>query len=329
VAPVAEFQTRRGRLFGLAYRLLGSAAEAEDAVQDAFLRWDRADLATIEHPDAWLAKVVTNLCLTRLTAARATREQYLGPWLPEPVPTDALGPLETAEQRESVSLAVLTLLERLTPAERAVFVLREAFGYTHREVAEVMELSEANCRQLYRRATQHLAAHRPRFQPSREQRERLAARFLAAAQDGDLRGLEEVLAEDVTSWADGGGHVGTARRPVTGRDRVVRYLAGGWRKVPVGLEFAFAEVNGTTAILAVAGGTVLAAVALEFDGERIAEIRIMANPEKLSHLAGLASPNRHDTDSRHGRHRNPGPRGGTDTDRGRHAGAGAESPVRP
>jgi RNA polymerase sigma factor (sigma-70 family) len=142
VAPVAEFQTRRGWLFGLAYRLLGSADEAEDAVQDAFLRWDGADRAAIEHPDGWLAKVVTNLCLNRLTAARATRERYVGPWLPEPVLTDVLGPLETAEQRDSVSLALLMLLERLTPAERAVFVLREAFGYSDRDVAEVLELAQ-------------------------------------------------------------------------------------------------------------------------------------------------------------------------------------------
>jgi RNA polymerase sigma-70 factor (TIGR02957 family) len=275
-------------MFGLAYRLLGSAAEAEDAVQDAYLRWDRADGTTITHPDAWLAKVVTNLCLNRLTSARATRERYVGPWLPEPVPTDSLGPLETAEQRDSVSLALLTLLERLTPAERAVFVLREAFGYSHGEVAQVMELSEANCRQLYRRATQHLAEHRTRFQPSREQRERLAARFLAAAQDGDLRALEELLAEDVISWADGGGHQPMARRPVLGRDKVARYLAGAWRKVPGAVTFAFTEVNGQTGFVIAASGTVMAVVALEFDGERVADVRIIANPAKLSRFAGLA-----------------------------------------
>jgi RNA polymerase sigma-70 factor (ECF subfamily) len=275
-------------LFGLAYRLLGSADEAEDAVQDAYLRWDRADRAAIEHPDAWLAKVVTNLCLNRLTAARATRERYLGPWLPEPVPTDVLGPMETAEQRDSVSLALLTLLERLTPAERAVFVLREAFGYSHGEVAQVMEVSEANCRQLYRRATQHLADHRVRFQPSREQRERLASRFLAAAQNGDLRGLEELLAEDVTSWADSGGHLPTARRPVVGRDNVARYLMGTWRKVPGEIDFAFTEVNAGTAVVASMAGQPLAVVALEFDGEQIAGVRILANPEKLSRLAGVA-----------------------------------------
>ena len=152
-----------------------------------------------------------------------------------------------------------------------------------------MELAEANCRQLYRRATQHLAAHRPRFQPSGEERARLANRFLAAARDGDLRGLEELLAEDVTSWADSGGHMSTARRPVTGRDRVARYLVGGWRKVPGDLTFTLTEVNGDTALLVTTGGKPLAVVALEFEDTLVAGIRIIANPEKLSHLTALPS----------------------------------------
>lgn len=234
-----------------------------------------------------MAKVVTNLCLNRLTAARATRERYVGPWLPEPVLTDALGPLETVEQRDSVSFALLTLLELLTPAERAVFVLREAFGYSHRDVAEVLELSEAHCRQLYRRATQHLAERRRRFQPSREERERLAGRFLEAAVHGDLRGLEELLTDDITSWADSGGQLPTARRPVAGRDKVARYFIGAWRKVPAGVTFSFVEVNGGTAVAVSADDVPLGVVALEFDGARVAGVRTIANPAKLSHLAGL------------------------------------------
>lgn len=164
-----EFTAHRPRMFGLAYRLLGSAEEAEDVVQDAYLRWSGADRQAIEHPGAWLARVVTNLCLNRLTSARVQREAYVGPWLPEPVFTQdgSLGPLESAEQRDAVSTALLVLLERLTPTERAVYVLREAFDYGHRDIAGVLNLSEANCRQLYRRAVQRvatprLASHRQR-----------------------------------------------------------------------------------------------------------------------------------------------------------------------
>ncbi|GGS67730.1 sigma-70 family RNA polymerase sigma factor [Streptomyces violaceus] len=166
-----EFEVHRPRLFSLAYRLLGSAEEAEDAVQDAYLRYSGADRAGIEHPAAWLAKVVTNLCLNRLTSARARRERYVGTWLPEPVVTGngALGPLESAEQRDAVSMAMLVLLERLTPTERAVYVLREAFGYGHREIAGVLDLSEANCRQVYRRAVRRVGEPQARFEPASEQ----------------------------------------------------------------------------------------------------------------------------------------------------------------
>ena len=183
----SEFERQRPRLFGLAYRLLGSAQEAEDVVQDAFIRWHGVDRDTIVVPSAWLAKVVTNLCLNRLTAARAQREHYVGPWLPEPVLTEdeTVGPLATVEQRESVSLAMLVLLERLTPAERAVFVLREAFVYSHREIAEIMDLSEANCRQLHHRARRHVEAARSRFAPDPRQQRALVERFLAAVREGD------------------------------------------------------------------------------------------------------------------------------------------------
>lgn len=191
-ASTHECESQRPRLFGLACRMLDSAAD-EDAVQDAYLRFRGADRTAIEQPAAWLAKVVTNLCLTRLTSARARRERYPGPWLPEPVATadGTLGPLESAEQRDAVSLALLVLLERLTPTERAVYVLREAFAYGHREIAGVLDLSKANCRQLYRRAVQRVAAPETRFEAAPDQREVLVTSFLAAAREGDMAALEK------------------------------------------------------------------------------------------------------------------------------------------
>lgn len=297
---LAEFEGQRPRLFGLAYRLLGSAEEAEDVVQDAFIRWSSVEREMIIAPSAWLSKVVTNLALNRLSSARARREEYIGPWLPEPVLTQGgvLGPLETAEQRDLVSFAMLVLLERLTPTQRAVFVLREAFAYSFREIAGVMELSEAGCRQLYRRARQCVDEARACFPPDRTQRYRLVERFLAAARDGDLRGLEGVLAADVTSWADGGGKAGSARRPVLGRDRVARYIAGTMGKFAAGLEILLAEVNGEPALVARAGRDVAGVAVPEFLDGRIRTLRIVASPDKLrfaarqvaglSHSAGLA-----------------------------------------
>ncbi|CAL9388539.1 RNA polymerase sigma-70 factor [Streptomyces sp. enrichment culture] len=283
-APDAdEFERHRPRLFGLAYRMLGSADEAEDTVQDAYLRFSGADRAGIEHPAAWLAKVVTNLCLTRLTSARARRESYVGPWLPEPVLTadGALGPLESAEQRDAVSTALLVLLERLTPTERAVYVLREAFAYGHREIAGVLGLGESNCRQLYRRAVRRLGEPESRFEPAPERRERLVASFLTAARDGDLAGLERLLADDVTWWSDGGGRVSAARRPVEGRDKVLRFLAGAMQRFAAHWDFGTAEVNGAPALVARVGDVLVAVVSVEFRDGLISGLRAVVNPDKL------------------------------------------------
>ncbi|MFI1765613.1 RNA polymerase sigma-70 factor [Streptomyces sp. NPDC020800] len=281
-----EFETHRSRLFGLAYRLLGSAQEAEDAVQDAYLRFSGADRAAIEHPAAWLAKVVTNLCLNRLTSARARREQYAGTWLPEPVVTSdgSLGPLESAQQREQVSLAMLVLLERLTPTERAVYVLREAFGYGHREIAGLLDLSEANCRQLYRRAAQRVTVPESRFEAAPERREELVRSFITAARDGDLAGLEKLLTDDVTWWSDGGGKVSAARRPVEGRDKVVRFLVGGAQRFAADLEFTVVEVNGTPGLAAWLDGTLTGVVEFELSDGRIAHARAVVNPDKLAYV---------------------------------------------
>lgn len=283
-ASADEFETHRPRLFGLAYRMLGSAEEAEDTVQDAYLRFSGADRSAIEHPAAWLAKVVTNLCLTRLTSARARREQYVGPWLPEPVVTSdgTLGPLESVEQRDAVSMAMLVLLERLTPTERAVYVLREAFAYGHREIAGVLDLSEANCRQLYRRAVQRVGEARSRFESTAERQEELVASFVAAAREGDLARLEKLLAADVIWSSDGGGKVSSARRPVEGREKVSRFLVGLVERFMEGAHFTTAEVNGEPAVAAWAADTLLGVAALELRDGLVVHARAVVNPDKLA-----------------------------------------------
>jgi RNA polymerase sigma factor (sigma-70 family) len=292
---LATFETYRPRLFGLAYRLLGSASDAEDVVQDAFVRWSQAD--SVVAPSAWLTTVVTNLCRNQLASARARRERYVGTWLPEPVLTSGgeLGPLETAEQRESVSLALLTLLEQLTPPERAVFVLRESFGYSHSEIAETLGVSEAGSRQLHRRARLRIGAPQPRFRPEPDEWRRLVERFLVAAGEGDVAGLERLLADDVAYCGDGGGKSPVARRPVFGRSPVARlfgkliprYVADPrfWREAEVWQ----AEVNGEPALLAWTGGVLFAAVVPEMAGGRITALRVMANPDKVAFAARQAA----------------------------------------
>ncbi|MFD8015012.1 RNA polymerase sigma-70 factor [Streptomyces sp. NPDC058955] len=298
-AAAREFTAYRPRLFGLAYRMLGSAEEAEDTVQDAYLRWGEADRAALVRPGAWLTRVVTNLCLNRLTSARATRERYTGTWLPEPVLTDGrgllgappgAGPLEAAERSDDVSMALLLLLERLTPAERAVYVLREAFGYPHREIAGLLDLGEANCRQLYGRAARRVAAPgddgaAARFEPPAPERHReFVESFVAASREGDLAGLEKVLAADVVWWGDGGGKVRSALRPVRGRDHVVRFLAGVVRRVEEGAAVTVAEVNGAPGVVLHIGARVIGVAAVDTrpDG-RITDVRMVMNPDKLGY----------------------------------------------
>ncbi|MFE9635438.1 RNA polymerase sigma factor SigJ [Streptomyces sp. NPDC006463] len=288
----AEFEAHRSRLFSLAYRLLGSASEAEDVVQDTYLRWNGAEPGSVLVPAAWLTKVMTNLCLNRLASARARRETYVGPWLPEPVLTHAgaaepLGPLESAVQRESVSLALLSLMERLTPAERAVFVLREAFGHSHREVAEAVGIEEAHSRQLHRRARERLGQPGRRFDVDAGQRAKIVERFFAAALGGDVAGLEQLLADDVVAWSDGGGQVSAARRPVTGRAKVLRYLLGmGARPEAALLTFEFGEANGDPAALILADGALAGVVVPEVREGLVVGVRTVLTPGKLAFAAG-------------------------------------------
>src|SRR5687768_16616398 len=225
---VARFEASRPRLEAIAYRLLGSAGEAEDAVQETFLRWQAADTGRIEVLEAWLTKVVTNLCLNQLASARARRETYVGQWLPEPLLAgdSMLGPADTAEQRESVSYAVLTLLERLTPNERAVYVLKEAFDYPHREIAEVLDLSEAARQQIFHRAKKHVAAGRVRTEIDQTAARRIVEEFLAAATSGKTEPLVKLLTADAIAVGDGGGKVPARAKAFEGALAVAKFVRG-------------------------------------------------------------------------------------------------------
>jgi RNA polymerase sigma factor (sigma-70 family) len=294
MASVGEvFEAERRRLFSLAYRLLGSACDAEDVLQTAFERWIAA-AATVAEPRPWLTTVVTNLCLKELGSARRRRE-ISGTWLPEPVITSGgeLGPLETAAQRDSVSFGVLILLEKLNPAERAVFVLREAFGYGYAELARVLERSEASCRQLHRRAVQRLGAPGPsrRFQPDAGQWRELTEQFLAAAANGDVLRLEQLLTDDVVYVGDGeGSGLPVAGKPVAGRSRVARLFARGFRRYASDPRFAagrlsVAEVNGQLAVLARSRGRLVMVLIVESDGCAVAALWLVTAPRKLAHAA--------------------------------------------
>lgn len=290
-----DFERLRGRLFGIAYRMTGTATDAEEILQDAWLRWQDVDRSSVRDPDAYLAKVVTNLSIRQLTSARARRETYVGQWLPEPVLTgrtefDALGPLDVVAERESVSFALLLLLERLTPAERAAYVLHEAFAYGYREVAELIGTSEANARQLASRAGKKLAADKPREQPvDRAGWRNLVERFIAAARLGEIEELEQLLAADVVSRADSGGKVSAARNVVVGRDRVARYVAGALQRFGGGIEARLGEANGGPALIAVGPEGVVAICFVGIGPDGVTDVQFVMNPEKLAFAVGQLS----------------------------------------
>jgi len=274
------FQEHRRRLFAVAYRMLGSASDAEDVVQDAWLRFSAARPSDLRSPQAYLTTIVTRLCLDRLKSARAAREEYIGPWLPEPVLTDS------RLDDESVSMALLVTLEALTPVERAVFLLHDVFDYGYDEIAEIVGKTRENCRQLAVRARRHVEARRPRFEPSREQREALAARFFEAIRDGDLDGLVELLAEDAVATGDGGGKAAARRTPLHGGEKIARFMLGLMRIAARDrYEFDFREVNGRPGALIRQDGRVVSALSLEIADGKVTEFLSVANPDKLGHLA--------------------------------------------
>ncbi|MET9604307.1 RNA polymerase sigma-70 factor [Streptomyces sp. NPDC006512] len=280
------FAEHRRLLFATAYRMLGSVADAEDIVQDAWLTWHKADRSEVRHPKAYLVRTVTNLSLNRLTSARATREEYVGPWLPEPLLT-APDAAQGQEVAESVSTAMLVVLETLAPVERAVFVLREVFGYSHAEIAEVLERPEPTVRQISHRARKHVQSRRPRYDTDSAEREAVTARFISACAGGDLNAVMEMLAPDVTAWSDGGGKVRAALRPLYGPDKVARWLVGVLKKPEMApVTTVPAVINGELGLLALAGDTPMGAVTFDLEHGKLRNLRLQINPDKLRGLSG-------------------------------------------
>jgi RNA polymerase sigma-70 factor (TIGR02957 family) len=278
----------RPLMFSIAYRMLGSVAEAEDVVQEAFLRLHRKGQEGVDvgNPEAYATTVTTRLAIDTLRSARVRREEYVGPWLPEPIVTDDADPAYRMELDDMVSTAFLVLLEALTPAERAVFVLREAIRYDYADIAAVVGKSEANCRQLFARARKRIDDDRPRFDASREQRDRLAEQFLAAVGSGDMAGLERLLADDVVLVADGGGRAPAIQRPMTGGLAVARFLLGLVRRGEgLGVRLDLVEVNGQPGLRTRASdGALLGLMTIDVQHGRIARLSNVINPDKLGHL---------------------------------------------
>jgi RNA polymerase sigma-70 factor, ECF subfamily len=285
MSGLEAFETERPRLGRLAYRMLGSVAEAEDVVQDAWLRWRGADAAAIDAPAAWLVRAVTRLCIDRLRASKTRREAYRGPWLPEPLVEDfASDPLERAEE---VSVAFLLALERLSPLERAVFLLHDVFDADYADIAETLDRSEPACRQLAARARAHVRDARPRFQVPDDEAARLALAFMDAARRGDLTALKGLLAEDAVLISDGGGKRKAALRPMVGRDDVIALIAGlTWRgSIPMAGDIRLARINGAFGVVLQAEGEVVTIAFEPGEPGRLAAIYMVRNPDKLGHVA--------------------------------------------
>jgi RNA polymerase sigma-70 factor, ECF subfamily len=281
-----DFEMYRPLLFSIAYRMTGSASEAEDIVQESYLRYQNTPVNEIRSLKAFLTTIVVHLCLDYLKSARVEREQYIGQWLPEPVLTtdNDLQPPAKVEQYESISLAFLVLLETLTPPERAVFLLHEVFDYSFQEIAEIIDKNPANCRQIFHRASQHLAERRQRFNPSPELHRRLIERFVAACGTGNLSALTELLVRDVTAWADGGGKVQTAPRPIFGQQAVARFYIAITPKLSPNLTTTIDEVNGTPGLLAWMGSRLDWVLTLDIVDEHIQGLRVVMNPDKLAFI---------------------------------------------
>ena len=284
------FTALRPLMFSIAYRMLGSASDADDILQEAYLRYQAVPPEQVVSPKAFLTTITTRLCLNQLNSARSRRETYIGPWLPEPVLTEhdeRFAPAPQAELHDTLSVAFLLLLEQLSPEERAVFLLREVFAYEYAEIAEILGKEPAACRQLLSRARKRVRDHRPRFTPSPAEHRLLLERFIEAVRGGSLEALLEMLAPEAVLWADGGGKVrGATTRPVQGREAVARFVLGSTRFAPGPFEVSVAEVNGEPAVLLHSGGQAWLVVFVEVARAQISAVRVIGNPDKLKGIAG-------------------------------------------
>lgn len=294
-SPVHAFEAQRPRLIGLAYRMLGDAAEAQDVVQDAWLRWSGADPESVANPSAFLTRVVTRLCLDRLKSARSRREEYVGPWLPEPIPTDASSPMVSRDPEEHAALAgdlsyaLLVALERLTATERAALLLHDVFDQDYADLARTLDRSESACRQLVSRARRHVRSPRSRNVDPGLHRD-LLERFIGACATGDASALSALLREDAVQISDGGGVVAAARKPIVGARAIIKFQVGlldlhrrnGWQ-----VDTAIVQLNGEAAVLVWVEGDLAQAVFIEVDGDRISRIYAVRNPSKLDALVAL------------------------------------------
>jgi len=284
-SSASEFERHRPVLFGIAYRMLGSVMDADDVVQEAYLRWERADRTAVESPRAYLSTVVTRLSIDALREARRRREVYVGEWLPEPLSTGP-DPMSSADLAESLSTAFLVMLESLAPPERAAFLLREVFAHDYTDIAKVLGKSEVNCRQMVKRAKDRLAAREQRFEPSREEQAELLAKFLTGTETGNYADLVEALAEDAVLYSDHGGKVPAAQRPILGADKIARFLMGVTRRFPLpSPEVHVLSLNGRPGVVVMSEGHPSSAFTFDWSDHRISRIYVVRNPEKLRHLS--------------------------------------------
>jgi len=283
------FETYRPYLFSIAYRMLGSALDAEDMVQETYIRAAAPPKEPIRSVKAYLTTIISRLCMDQLDLAHRKRELYVGPWLPEPILTatasEADDPEKHVEMEESISLAFLVLLEQFQPFERAVFLLREVFEYEFAEITAILGKSEAACRRSFSRSKQHLREQRPRFPASRETHRQLLDGYVQAVETGEMTTLISMLSEDVTLWTDGGGKIKTAAlHPISGRDAVARFSVGTQRFLPANYRMELAEVNGQPAVIIRIDGQAFSVITIDVEADHIRTIRVLANPEKLAQV---------------------------------------------